>query len=281
MNILTCPVCGEKLNIFGKTLKCDNNHSFDFAKQGYVNLLLTSKSGDKKGDSRESAHARREFLQKGYYSFLRDYVNSKLNGTVLDICCGEGYYSFLRDYVNSKLNGTVLDICCGEGYYDEYSGELYGFDISKEMVRLAATSRKEHNYFVANLAHIPVCDNSIDTAMHLFAPFNEKEFYRVIKPGGRLLSVIPGDNHLIELKNILYDTPYLNDEKAPEPSLFTLKSKNKISNTFDISRDDLKTLFSMTPYFYRTSESDKAKLDRVKSIRLTASFVVLEYAKEG
>lgn len=89
MNILTCPVCGEKLNIFGKTLKCDNNHSFDFAKQRYVNLLLTSKSGDKKGDSRESAHARREFLQKGYYSFLRDYVNSKLNGTVLDICCGE------------------------------------------------------------------------------------------------------------------------------------------------------------------------------------------------
>ena len=256
MNILTCPVCGEKLNIFGKTLKCDNNHSFDFAKQGYVNLLLTSKSGDKKGDSRESAHARREFLQKGYYSFLRDYVNS-------------------------KLNGTVLDICCGEGYYDEYSGELYGFDISKEMVRLAATSRKEHNYFVANLAHIPVCDNSIDTAMHLFAPFNEKEFYRVIKSGGRLLSVIPGDNHLIELKNILYDTPYLNDEKAPETSLFTLKSKNKISNTFDISRDDLKTLFSMTPYFYRTSERDKEKLDRVKSIRLTASFVVLEYAKEG
>ena len=166
----------------------------------------------------------------------------------------------------------MLDICCGEGYYDEYSGELYGFDISKEMVRLAATSRKEHNYFVANLAHIPVCDNSIDTAMHLFAPF---------KPGGRLLSVIPGDNHLIELKNILYDTPYLNDEKAPETSLFTLKSKNKISNTFDISRDDLKTLFSMTPYFYRTSESDKEKLDRVKSIRLTASFVVLEYAKEG
>ena len=54
MNILTCPVCGEKLNIFGKTLKCDNNHSFDFAKQGYVNLLLTSKSGDKKGDSREN-----------------------------------------------------------------------------------------------------------------------------------------------------------------------------------------------------------------------------------
>lgn len=100
MNILTCPVCGEKLNIDGKAFKCANSHSFDIAKQGYVNLLLTNKSGDKKGDSRESAHSRREFLQKGYYSFLRDYVTS-------------------------KLGGTVLDICCGEGYYDEYQGELY------------------------------------------------------------------------------------------------------------------------------------------------------------
>lgn len=112
--------------------------------------MLTSKSGDKKGDSRESAHARREFCK--------------------------GILFLLRDYVNSKLNGTVLDICCGEGYYDEYSGELYGFDISKEMVRLAATSRKEHNYFVANLAHIPVCDNSIDTAMHLLHRLMKRNF---------------------------------------------------------------------------------------------------------
>ena len=119
MNILTCPVCGEKLNIDGKAFKCANSHSFDIAKQGYVNLLLTNKSGDKKGDSRESAHSRREFLQKGYYSFLRDYVTS-------------------------KLGGTVLDICCGEGYYDEYQGELYGFDISREMVRLAASARKSY-----------------------------------------------------------------------------------------------------------------------------------------
>ena len=257
MSVLTCPVCGEKLNMDGaKTLKCCNNHSFDIAKQGYVNLLLTSKSGDKKGDSRESAHARREFLQKGYYSFLRDYVTS-------------------------LLFGTVLDICCGEGYYDEYDGVLYGFDISREMVRLASSGRKEHSYFVANLAHIPIESASIDTAMHLFAPFNEKEFERVLKPGGRLLSVIPGDDHLIELKNIIYDTPYKNDEKPPKTENLKLKSTKKISDTFKIEREDLKTLFSMTPYFYRTSEADKAKLDTVESIDLTASFVVCEYVNEG
>lgn len=257
MSILTCPVCGEKLNIDGaKTLKCSNNHSFDIAKQGYVNLLLTSKSGDKKGDSRESAHARRAFLQKGYYSFLRDYVTS-------------------------LLSGTVLDICCGEGYYDEYGGALYGFDISREMVRLASSGRKEHSYFVANLSHIPIESASIDTAMHLFAPFNEKEFERVLKPNGRLFSVIPGDKHLWELKNILYDTPYKNDEEPPKTESLKLKSTKKISDTFKIEREDLKTLFSMTPYFYRTSEADKAKLDAIDSTDLTASFVVCEYVKEG
>lgn len=150
MNILTCPVCGEKLNIDGKAFKCANSHSFDIAKQGYVNLLLTNKSGDKR------ATAGSRHIQEGNFCKRLLFV--------------------LRDYVTSKLGGTVLDICCGEGYYDEYQGELYGFDISREMVRLAASARKEHNYFVANLANIPIEDNSIDTAMHLFAPFNEKNF---------------------------------------------------------------------------------------------------------
>ena len=95
------------------------------------------------------------------------------------------------------------------------------------------------------------------------------------------MSVIPGDDHLIELKNIIYDTPYKNDEKPPKTENLKLKSTKKISDTFKIEREDLKTLFSMTPYFYRTSETDKAKLDTVESIDLTASFVVCEYVKEG
>ena len=113
MSIIVCPKCREKLNIDGYSLRCVNNHSFDFSREGYVNLLLTNKSGDKKGDSKESAHARHNFLAKGYYDVLKNAIGK-------------------------KMQGTVLDICCGEGYYDTYDGELYGFDISKEMGRLAA-----------------------------------------------------------------------------------------------------------------------------------------------
>lgn len=255
--ILRCPVCKKPLFIEEKSYKCESNHCFDISKDGYVNLLIGSKSGDKKGDSKDSARARHSFLNKGYYSCLKDAIAK-------------------------RLKGTVLDICCGEGYYDEYGGSFYGFDISKEMVRLAAKSHKADNYkyFTANLSSIPINDESVDTAIHLFAPFNEKEFSRVLKKSGRLYSVIPGENHLFELKEVLYDKPYKNDEAVPDAKSLKLISKEKISRTLEINKEDLHQLFSMTPYFYRTSDADKAKLNDVASLNLTVEFVILEYSKE-
>lgn len=251
-DILICPVCRERLTKNGKSLKCKNNHSFDFAKEGYVNLLLGSKSGDKKGDSKESARARRNFLSKDYYKSLKEAVNE-------------------------RKRGIVLDICCGEGYYDDYDGRLYGFDISKEMVRLASKRNKSNNYFVANIADIPVADKSVDTAFHLFAPFNDKEFSRILKDDGVLYSVIPGENHLFEMKRVLYNHPYLNDEKAPESQYMNLNSRTKIHEKINIEKDDLLELFSMTPYFYHTSDNDKKKLSVIDSLDLTIEFVILEY----
>ncbi len=254
MSILICPVCAKGLNKIGNSLKCADNHSFDFSKDGYVNLLLGSKNGDKKGDSKESARARHSLLAKGYYACLKNYIKE-------------------------KMCGTVLDICCGEGYYDDYAGELYGFDISKEMIRLASKSRKNH-YFVANLSNIPIKSESIDTAFHLFAPFNDKEFSRILKPGGTLYSVVGGKNHLWEMKKIIYDTPYKNDEEPPKTERLKLVSKTKIGERVSIEKEDLKTLFSMTPYFYRTNECDKAKLDDADCLDLTVEFVIFEYKKD-
>lgn len=257
MSVLICPVCGEKLNKGENSFTCKNKHCFDTAKEGYVNLLIGSKSGDKKGDSKDSARARHQLLSKGYYGCLKDYIRS-------------------------KFQGRVLDICCGDGYYDDYGGALYGFDISKEMVRLAAKAHRAENYhyFAANLSAIPVESESFDTAIHLFAPFNEKEFSRVLKPGGRLYSVAGGENHLWEMKEILYDAPYKNDEQPPKTERLSLLSKTKISDRIAISGEDLKTLFSMTPYFYRTSQRDKAKLDDIEALTLTLEFIIFEYKKD-
>ena len=254
MSLLICPKCGKELEQRNNTMRCPDNHCYDMAREGYVNLLLTTKSGNKIGDSKESARARHGILAKDYY-----------------IC--------LKDAITEKMRGTVLDICCGEGYYDEYDGLLYGFDISKEMVRLASKSHSEHHYFVANLANIPIRDNSIDTAIHLFAPFNDKEFARVLKEDGVLYSVIPGENHLYEMKEILYDIPYKNDEQAPAGTHLILTDRERIRDTVSITGDDLKQLFAMTPYYYHTGEVAKHRLDNADTIRLTVDFVILTYKK--
>ena len=65
--MLICPVCGTELQKVDRTLRCENNHSFDVAKEGYVNLLRASKNGDLIGDDKLSARSRRDFLNKGYY----------------------------------------------------------------------------------------------------------------------------------------------------------------------------------------------------------------------
>lgn len=253
--MLICPKCKNELIKYDRVMKCECNHSYDIAKEGYTNLLLSSKNGDNRGDSKESARARHNLLAKDYYKCLRNAIMQ-------------------------RCDGVVLDICCGEGYYDEYDGTLYGFDISKEMVRIASKSRPNHTYFVANLANIPIADKSIDTAIHLFAPFNESEFERIIKDDGVIYSVIPGENHLYEMKQIVYDTPYKNDEKAPDTNSLKIISRQRVCEKVAINRDDLKELFAMTPYYYRTSDKDKVKLDSIDTIELTVDFIILEYRKQ-
>ena len=260
--MLICPVCGENLIRAERTQKCPNGHSFDIAKEGYVNLLLTSKKGDSMGDDRISARKRRDFLNCGYYSPLKDALVSLF----------------------ADKSGTLLDICCGEGYYTSALAEnenlrVYGFDLSREMVRLAA-KRGKAEFFVANMASIPVSDSSFDYAVHLFAPFNEKEFARILKSGGRLYTVVPGSHHLFGLKEKIYDEPYLNDEKLPETEILKLVSRRKISAEIELkTAEDIEAVFRMTPYYFHTSEKDKAKISNLGSLKTPIEFVIGEYEK--
>ena len=263
MSLLCCPVCKAALTVGEKTAVCRNGHSFDRAREGYYNLLISGKSGDKTGDSKASARSRRDFLSKGYYSVLKDTLTELF----------------------SKRSGTVLDICCGEGYYTAALGEnpalsVYGFDLSKEMIRLAA-KRGNARYFVANLAAIPVADASFDAAVHLFAPFHEPEFARVLKPGGQLYTVVPGKKHLWELKEALYDAPYENDEKLPETSALMLQGTRNVQARIHLScREDIEAVFQMTPYYYHTGEKDRAKLLALDTLDTEISFVIAEYTKK-
>jgi 23S rRNA (guanine745-N1)-methyltransferase len=71
MPTLICPLCRTPLTLENKSQRCANGHSFDIAKEGYVNLLLVQQKKSKEpGDNPEMVKARREFLQAGYYQPL-------------------------------------------------------------------------------------------------------------------------------------------------------------------------------------------------------------------
>lgn len=266
MGCLICPVCARPLADNGKTLVCVGNHSFDKSKEGYVNLLTGSRSGDKIGDNATMARMRRDFLNKGYYD--------KLSDAVTDSVC------------SLASSGCVTDICCGEGYYtarlaESFPGMTLGFDISKEMVRLAAKRRSKAFFFVANMAHIPLESESQSACVHMFAPFNTQEFSRIIKPGGYLVSAVPGKYHLIGLKQAVYDEPYLNGETVRDTDGFDIYDKRSV--LYDITLEssaDINALFMMTPYGWKTSEKDAKKLNALTSLTTRLDFDLIIYKRK-
>ena len=262
---LICPVCGEGLFVHEKSLKCGNGHCFDIAREGYVNLLSGGhKSGGSIGDSRQMAQNRREFLSLGHFDLLGD---------------------FLADYAESLKPETVLDVCCGEGHYSEkilqkMRFDLYGFDLSRAMVRLAAKRKLDASFFVANISEIPIRSGSIDFAFHLFAPWCGGEFARILSDDGVFLTVVPGSNHLFSLKKALYEKPYLNDENLPEGGGLILTEKGKLSGKILLeSQKEIASLFAMTPYYYHTSSEDRAKLENLEKLETEIEFVFGKYRK--
>lgn len=220
------------------------------------------KPGNTVGDNRQMALSRRSFLDKGFYFPLANAVGELLSAqanaeNILDICCGEGYYT---DKLCSSFNNK----------------SFYGFDISKEMVRLAAKRKCSARFFVANISGIPVFDNSIDFAFHLFAPFHANEFYRIMKPDGLLVTAIPGRTHLYGLKEILYDKPYENDEKLPDTGAFKVFDTIRVSYEITLNtREDIDTLLQMTPYFYHTPTSGLNRLSLTDTLTTPLDFVLV------
>ncbi len=264
MSILKCPVCSSGLSLENRIWRCENGHCYDVAKEGYVNLLSSRKSGDMIGDNKDMARSRRDFLNKGFFEPLAEAVTDCL-----------GRYS--------KNGDNILDICCGEGYYTDYASKrlergFYGFDLSKSMVRLAAKRGCKAEFFVANIAAIPIADRSIKAAFHLFAPFHAAEFARVISDDGVVITAIPGKDHLMGLKEILYEKPYENDEKEPEAQGLEAIERIRVKAELTLNDpEDIASLFKMTPYYYHTPSGGMERLSAANELKTPIEFVLIVY----
>ena len=245
-----CPKCRSPLQRQQASLVCENGHAYDYAKQGYCNLLLANKKSSKQpGDSKEMILARRAFLQNGHYAPLLEKMAASLGDELLP----PGY--------------CLLDMGCGEGYYlrglaaaSPQAGHFLGIDISKEAVRRAAASDKHAKYAVASCYDIPLPDASVDIAVSVFSPLCERELSRVLKPNGRVLRVSPGAQHLWALKQRLYEAP-ANHTPLPAPEGLARVGLNTLQYTLSLQdAQDIRHLLQMTPYFWRGKAEAKAQL---------------------
>lgn len=252
-NYIICPKCKEKLVKVNNSYKCINNHSFDISKEGYVNLLLSKTNA---GDNNILIKSRHNFLCNGYYEplafKLKELINDFAPNTLLDAGCGTGYYA-------SILKNSIPNII--------------GCDISKDAIKLASKKNKDIQYIVASNQSIPVKDCSVDIILNIFAPYFEEEFNRILN-NGYLIIVHTGPKHLWELKQLIYNKPYLNKKEIYDLKHFSLIKEEEICYQVNIPQNDLHLLFSMTPYYYKTKKEDISKINSVESLNTTINFTI-------
>lgn len=259
---LRCPIEQSPLQLVDGSWRCENGHSYDVAKQGYVNLLpVQNKRSKDPGDSKAMVQARREFLEQGYYEplaqVLADAVLAQGEQAVLDAGCGEGYY--LRYLVEqAEQKGTDLSVAA--------------LDISKWAVQAAAKRDKRMSWMVASNNSIPLDDNSVDTIFCVFGFPVEAEFKRVLKPGGRLIMVDPAGDHLKELKAIIYSEIKTKSDNLPVNSEYwSLASEQRVTFQFELNNNEaVQNLLTMTPHLYRSSAAGRESAEALSSLQLTA-----------
>ena len=258
-----CPICQENLTVVETSLKCSNRHSFDLAKFGYVNLAPQIKQSA--NYDKENFQNRQQILEAGLYQAIL-----------------EGISDILATNPSAK---TILDIGCGEGFYSRKLQEahpdktFYAFDISKDSVQIAAKSEPNWavNWFVGDLARLPIKDTSMDILLDIFSPANYGEFRRVLSKDGILIKVIPTENHLKEIRQRVQDQltkkDYSNqDIKEHFQKHFSTQSSQIASLTKPITEEQRQTLLSMTPLLFHV---DQSKIDWSQLTEITIEAEIL------
>ncbi|MGO2131456.1 MAG: putative RNA methyltransferase [Halomonas sp.] len=261
---LACPLDGSPLQRNEGSWRCDAGHSFDIARQGYVNLLPVQhkRSGDP-GDSKAMVVARQRFLASDYYRPVAEVVSRLvLEGATshkplscLDAGCGEGYY--LRALVSAASGRQVL--------------ELMGLDISKWAILAAAKQQKRTSWVVGSNANLPVQAGTLDRLLCMFGFPVYHEFARVLKPGGLLLKVDAGSDHLRELREIIY--PELKPEcmaEAPVPDGFTHLATDRVHYRIELAdARQIADLLAMTPHLYRAKAEGRERAAALESLSVS------------
>ncbi|MBE6569129.1 MAG: hypothetical protein E7658_02785 [Ruminococcaceae bacterium] len=292
LHYLRCPLCGGGFSRNNNVLSCSAGHSFDLAKEGYVNLLPPGKGKNARtGDEKDMIRARREFLALGLYAPISDGIAELLAGYVKDdretlLCdsgCGEGYHTLrITDALKDHVNGGILSV---------------GFDASKFAAAcgMKASARagftgengigSEGNalaYFLpANIFSLPLADGCVSAVISMFAPVAVQENLRVLKDDGILVTASSGVGHLWEMRDLLYTDVHVSDGVVPEYDGFSLAEEKKVCYTVTLpDKEATANLFTMTPFYYKTTEAGRNRLYGVDSLQVTVDTDLRVYKRK-
>lgn len=236
MKALICPLCSSTLTENRQGVSCVQHHQFDRAKEGYLNLLpVQHKKSREPGDALEQLVARREFLSAGYFLPMLEKLSALIPqacDSLLDIGCGEGYFT--------RALAVQLD-----------GADVYGVDIAKAGVRLAAKSDKTSTYAVASSHALPLADASMDLITRIYAPSKDEELARVLRPEGVLIIVTPGAKHLLGLREKIYQQIRPHPEPVA-PKGFVPTAIHRVNFALNIAAGaHAAALLHMTPFAWK------------------------------
>ncbi|MBN8430903.1 23S rRNA (guanine(745)-N(1))-methyltransferase [Microbulbifer salipaludis] len=268
--IWQCPHCKQPLDLQAQSWRCATGHSFDRAKEGYVNLLpVQQKRSREPGDSAEMLNARRRFLEVGHYEPLADAIGAQLRS-------------------HCAAPAQLLDLGCGEGWYARRLSErgwpdaqIAGVDIAKAGVRLAAKKQPRAHFAVASNYHLPVADHSVDAILRVFAPGPAEELVRVLRPGGILLDVSPGPDHLWTLKSRLYEKPQPHEAPASLDGLDAVSEMRCVFPLVINTNAQVRDFLSMTPFAWKGRAEAREALEREDALLLEADFLLRVFMKNS
>jgi 23S rRNA (guanine745-N1)-methyltransferase len=258
MSSWKCPSCSNVLSLNNQIWTCSNGHSYDVAKEGYVNLLLAQHKNSKQpGDNKQMVNGRRTFLEQGFYQPLANSISNIFNQHLATL--------------NGQAEVGFFDAGCGEGYYmaqvrqscnqGDSQIEFSGLDISKFAVQKAAKKYPNNHFAVASTFQLPLESSSQDAVLQIFAPSSEIEIHRVLKPSGIWITVNPAANHLYEFKQALYDKPTEHKAGQVTPEGFELAQQLNLSFVIQLPEPQQReNLLMMTPYYWSATAEKKQKL---------------------
>jgi 23S rRNA (guanine745-N1)-methyltransferase len=264
--ILKCPVCDAPLTWGTKSATCPEDHTFDVARSGYLNLLLPNKKHSREpGDSPSMMRSRRAFLQAGFY----DRMASATNAAVAEALSG-------REHAN------IADLGCGEGFFlaglknHLTRADCCGVDISRTGIRMATTYDRDVRWVVASLHESPFLPQSLDVALSMCAPIAIADLRRVVRHDGALVTVTPGPDHLDALRALIYPSvvPHSPALMAGDTN-FNLSGSSRVRYPVAVkSREDISNLLAMTPYYWNISRETKALVEARSRLDLTVDVYV-------